>query len=98
MTRTLADECPLFVVCYDVSDDRERRRVDRLLLGYGHRRQRSVFECRLPMAARRRLEQQLEALRLRTGHVRLYRVFAAAASPVIGVAPPDPDDVHCYAI
>lgn len=96
MTRTLAAECPLFVVCYDISDDRERRRVDRLLLGYGHRRQHSVFECRLPVAARRRLNQQLEALRLCTGHVRIYRVFAGAASPVIGAAPADPDDVFCY--
>jgi len=40
-------QAPLFAVCYDLSDDRERRRVDKLLTGFGFRVQKSVFECRL---------------------------------------------------
>ena len=98
MIATHASEGPLFVVCYDISDDHERRRVDRLLCGYGYRRQRSVFECRLTAAARRRLNEQLQALTLRTGHVRVYRVYAGGAGPAIGVPPDDPDDVHCYSV
>jgi CRISPR-associated protein Cas2 len=98
MPATHASEAPLFAVCYDISDDRERRRVDKLLLGYGYRRQYSVFECRLNTAARRRLQQQLEWLGLKTGHVRLYRVAAGGHSTVVGVPPPDPDAVHCYTL
>lgn len=33
------------MVCYDVADDRRRRRVERALLGLGQRVQYSVFEC-----------------------------------------------------
>ncbi len=33
------------VVCYDISDDRSRLAVAHLLMGYGIRVQKSVFEC-----------------------------------------------------
>lgn len=36
-----------WLVCYDVADDRRRRRVERALLGLGQRVQYSVFECLL---------------------------------------------------
>jgi len=35
------------MVCYDVADDRRRRRVEKALLGLGRRVQYSVFECLL---------------------------------------------------
>ena len=98
MSASHASEAPLFTICYDISCDRERRRVDALLCGYGFRRQYSVFECRLGAAGLRRLKEQLDALSLRTGHVRLYRVYAGGASTVIGLRPPDPDAVHCYSV
>lgn len=37
-----------FIVTYDISDDRDRRRVARLLSRRGVRLQRSVFEVRVP--------------------------------------------------
>ena len=37
-----------FIVTYDISDDRDRRRVARLLARRGVRLQRSVFEVRVP--------------------------------------------------
>ena len=33
------------VVSYDIVDDRRRRRVVKILKGYGERVQKSVFEC-----------------------------------------------------
>lgn len=50
------------LVVYDVSDGRLRRRLARLLLGYGERVQRSAFECVLGAAERRALESALRAL------------------------------------
>ena len=35
------------VVSYDVSDDRRRRKVAKIMEGYGYRVQYSVFECDL---------------------------------------------------
>ena len=34
-----------YVVCYDITRDRTRNRVRKLLNGYGERVQYSVFEC-----------------------------------------------------
>ncbi len=35
----------LYIVCYDISDDRARYRVVKALKGFGVRIQKSVFEC-----------------------------------------------------
>lgn len=35
----------LWVVCYDIADDRRRTRLERWLLGQGDRVLESVFEC-----------------------------------------------------
>ena len=37
----------LYLVCYDIGDDRCRYQVAKLLKGYGLRVQKSVFECAL---------------------------------------------------
>lgn len=52
----------LVLVVYDVTCDRLRRRLARLLAGYGERVQRSAYECRLHRRERRELEQRLRAL------------------------------------
>lgn len=36
-----------YAVVYDISSDKERAKVDRILKGFGFRIQKSVFECRL---------------------------------------------------
>ena len=37
----------LWVVSYDITDDKRRNKLAKLLLSYGERVQYSVFECRL---------------------------------------------------
>ena len=44
----------LYLVTYDISDSKRWRKVFRLMNGFGHWLQLSVFQCRL--AARRRAE------------------------------------------
>lgn len=34
-----------YLVCFDIVQDRTRARVVKVLSGYGHRVQKSVFEC-----------------------------------------------------
>lgn len=65
-----------YAVAYDISDNRERYRVDKILKGWGFRVQKSVFECRLTRYQRTRLAASLDALKLETGSVRMYRVVS----------------------
>jgi CRISPR-associated protein Cas2 len=64
-----------YVVAFDVSDDRARYRVVKVLKAYGHRVQKSVFEC--PDLTEKRflkLKDRLEALiDHTTDSVRYYR-------------------------
>lgn len=81
----------LYVVAYDVSDDRERLRVDKVLGGFGFRVQKSVYECRLSRHARGQLRERLENLQLRSGFVLGWRLASAQRDLAVGNAPPLPD-------
>lgn len=64
-----------YLVSFDVSDDRIRYRVVKVLKGYGHRVQKSVFECpRLNEHKFLTLKDRLESLiDFTTDSVRYYR-------------------------
>jgi CRISPR-associated protein Cas2 len=65
----------LFVVCYDISDDRTRDRLSERLLDFGVRIQESVFECVLDEEAQERMMARLDAVKLaNTDRVRIYRI------------------------
>ena len=68
----------VYVACFDITDDRLRRRVGDLLLHYGERVQRSVFE--IVVRDRRDLDGLREELRALVGEdddIRFYRLCAA---------------------
>ena len=52
----------LYLVCYDIPEDRVRGKVARLLEGYGDRVQESVFECWLDRRHLIRLRERLAGL------------------------------------
>lgn len=87
-----------YAVVYDVSNDRERYRVDKVLKGFGFRAQKSVFECRLTRADRRALIVALELLKLKTGSVKMYRVYGGTEPAVIGMPMADPDGEFAYVL
>ncbi|MBW1990880.1 MAG: CRISPR-associated endonuclease Cas2, partial [Deltaproteobacteria bacterium] len=49
-----------WVVSYDIVDDRRRLRLAKLLTDYGHRVQKSVFECDLDDRRFLALKSQVE--------------------------------------
>jgi CRISPR-associated protein Cas2 len=49
----------VYLVVYDVSDDRRRARLAELLKDYGFRVQKSVFECRLEPAGLTEMQKRL---------------------------------------
>lgn len=83
-----------YLLIYDVSDDRERRAVEKVAAGFGFRVQKSAFECLLKRGQKERLKQRLEVLALTTGHVHLYRVSAQSARWSAGAVPEHQPEVE----
>lgn len=87
-----------YVVVYDISDDNERRKVDKVLKGFGFRVQKSVFECKLDEKVKERLLRRLESLNIQTGFIKLYKLETFIGSKTIGNSPPDLDRGSAYII
>jgi len=65
------------VVSYDITDDRRRRRIFKLMEGYGSRVQYSVFECELNPVQVKELRGKLKKLMApRQDSVRFYVLCA----------------------
>lgn len=73
-----------YAVVYDITCDRERARVDHVLKGFGFRVQKSVFECRLNRRGKEELVRKLEAVGVKTGFIKIYRLEYTFRDVVIG--------------
>ncbi len=77
-----------YAVAYDIGDDGERSRVDRILRGFGMRVQKSVFECRMTRRQADKLLGAIDGIALKTGFVLVYRLLDAGEPRVAGNRPP----------
>ncbi|MCB1143199.1 MAG: CRISPR-associated endonuclease Cas2 [Leptospiraceae bacterium] len=73
-----------FAVIYDISSNQERRKVEKILLGFGFREQKSVFECTLDRRGRDELIGKLSKLDIQTGFIKIYRLEYSQKSRIIG--------------
>jgi len=73
-----------YAVVYDITSDKERGRVDKVLKGFGFRVQKSVFECRLSKKGKEELIEKLSKLDIETGFVKVYRLEYSSKNEVIG--------------
>lgn len=88
-----------YAVVYDITCDKERTRVDRVLKGFGFRVQKSVFECRLKRREKEDLVRKLEALEVKTGFIKIYRLEYTFRGVVIGEQKmKNVDDGHAFII
>jgi CRISPR-associated protein Cas2 len=68
----------LFIVTYDISDQKRWRRVFKTMHGYGEWIQLSVFQCRLSRRRRAEMETRLrELVKIGEDHVLLIEVGPA---------------------
>jgi len=72
----------LWVIAYDSPSTKRRRKLAKLLEGYGVRMQWSVFECRLRPHQLHTLRQRLERIAEQDDSLRLWALPARAAEPV----------------
>ena len=79
-----------YLICYDVTCDRRRNRVARLLKGFGMRVQKSVFECVLSPEQFEMVCRKLEGyLEIEEDQVRFYLMSASTRRKVaiVGLQP-----------
>lgn len=88
-----AEETTLYVVAYDIPDNKRRAKVHRVLCGYGAWTQYSLFECwlnrRQILELRVKLARHLIAQR---DSVRFYPLCAGCQQKVITVGSERPRD------
>ena len=74
----------LYVVIYDIPDDKRRRRVFNLLEGYGQRVQFSAFECILEDRKFEELRSRLiKVVKMNEDSVRFYPISKHTLGQVI---------------
>lgn len=79
-----ASRCQIWVIAYDTPSDRRRRRLAKLLTGYGVRVQWSVFECELRHDQLEQLRRRLTRLVVEAeDSVRLWPVPAHSCAQAI---------------
>lgn len=66
----------MYVVSYDITSDRRRNKIAKILEGYGRRIQYSVFECRLTEKKYQELYRKLMQMMIETeaGSIRFYSI------------------------
>lgn len=83
----------MYVISYDISNNKRRRKVARLMENYGTRVQYSVFECRLSKARYEELYGRLATLMEddHEGSIRFYNLCGNCVSrtATIGVFKPE---------
>ena len=88
----------LYVVSYDIPDDRRRTRVHSALTGFGTWVQYSVFECFLDRKQRILLQSRLlQEIHQREDTVRIYSLCGTCTSKVEVLGPgdiPREDDIY----
>lgn len=89
-------EIGTYLAIYDITSNRERQLVAKVLQGFGFRVQKSAFELKLLKAGKHRLIRQLEALEIETGTILIYHLNAGAVRRAVGL-PPDPGLDQGYA-
>ncbi len=82
----------LFIVAYDITDDKERDKIAKVLKDFGFRVQKSVFECRLTEKELKKMLSRLEQLNIKSGFAEVYRTCKNAKKYSIGKPPKRIDD------
>jgi len=83
MTILMTNTSRFYVVSYDIEKDRARTRIARLLLGFGERVQKSVYEVRVPDNKFARLEAVANKLMGPDDSIRWYPLCETCRNRVV---------------
>ena len=89
----------LYVIAYDISSDRRRTKVHKVLCGFGQWTQYSLFECHLTEKERLTLRGKLDKiLEPEDDSVRFYPLCAACVEKVETVGSEAPEEKQIFII
>lgn len=89
----------LYVVAYDIAVDRRRTKVHKILSGFGHWTQYSLFECYLTETQYVRLRSMLDRILAESqDSVRFYPLCQACRGRVETVGSPPPEEPALYLV
>ncbi|MCB0044312.1 MAG: CRISPR-associated endonuclease Cas2 [Caldilineaceae bacterium] len=88
-----------YVIAYDISSDRRRTKVHKVLSGFGRWSQFSLFECYLTEKEYLRLRELLDRhLEMAQDSVRFYPLCSACHARVETVGSPKPEEPDLYLV
>ena len=87
-----------YVIAYDMSDDRRRTKVHKVLCGFGRWTQYSLFECHLTPKEMLMLRERLDKHLKEGDSVRFYPLCAACMEKVQTVGGPKPGEEVVYIV
>ena len=89
----------LYVVAYDIPDDKRRTKIHKILKGFGQWTEFSLFECFLTKKELLQMRAKLDKyLNPRTDKVRIYLLCDACMTKIETVVIPEPTEVTSYLI
>ena len=92
----------LYIISYDISIDKRRAKIAKLLEGFGQRVQYSVFECNLDDRECAVLMRKLQRLAkpAESDSIRIYRLCSPCVKKVeiIGAGPPVETRANVYIV
>ena len=88
----------MYVISYDITSDRLRNKVAKILLGYGRRVQYSVFECRISQKSFEELYKRLALIMTDSdeGSIRFYHLCGKCEEEIqeLGLPKDDVSDLE----
>jgi len=91
-------EVTFYVIAYDISDDRRRTKVHKVLSGFGRWTQYSLFECHLTPRQMVMLREKLDRHLKEEDSVRIYPLCADCMAKVDTVGGPKPGEEEVYIV
>lgn len=89
----------LYIVAYDLPSDRRRRKVHKILCGFGQWTQYSLFECYLTEKERLTLRQKLDKiLDPEEDSVRFYPLCKACVEKVETIGSEEPEEEQVFIV
>lgn len=84
----------LYIISYDIAEDKRRNKIAKVLEGYGKRVQYSVFECRISLQNMKILYAKLCDLTqdMAEGSILFYPICAGCEKKVMMIGERDPEE------